>query len=478
MLVVGLGREGVALATYLSQHGLAVTATDLQTEEKLGSTVTRLKAVGVSLALGHHPESLLDDADILFVSPGVPLEIPLLTRARQRGIPLSAESRLFCHLCPVPIMVVTGSSGKTTTTTLVGKIMEADGRQGQIWVGGNIGHPLIEFVDQISSGDVVIMELSSFQLEYFHARLNKNVDMLALPGKNPQQLAQLLNSWSPHIAAVLNITPNHLDRHPSMKQYVKAKRALIDYQTDNDVLVLGLDNDMTRTIGNQFEPGVRWFSLEAQVANGAGVHQGQLALIDQTGTPQPLAGVGDIKLRGQHNQQNILAACLLAQAAGASTEAMRQVIISFTGVEHRLQLVRDLNQVAYYNDSISTSPERLMAALRSFSEPIVLLAGGYDKYLPWEDAARLILMKGRRLILFGESAPIIEEALDEVRGELAQIITEEVHHCSGLAEAVQLAAHLAEPGNVVLLSPGCASYDSFRSFVERGEMFKTLVLEL
>ena len=475
VLVVGLGREGTALATYLAGHGLSVTATDLQPATQLGQSAVTLQKSVVSLILGEHPLTLLAQADILFVSPGVPLEIPFLRQAASQKIPLSTESQLFCHLCPALIVAITGSSGKTTTTTLLGKIMEADGRK--TWVGGNVGRPLIEVVDQIEPDDIVVMELSSFQLEYFHARLNNTVNVETIPSANPPQLAALLNNWSPPVGAILNVTPNHLDRHPSMKHYVRAKRAMINYQGADEVIIMSLDNDMTRTIGNHFKPKVRWFSLEAQIANGAGLVNDSLALFDRQGQPQLLANKQDIKLRGPHNLYNILAACLMAREAGASTEAMQQVITSFTGVEHRLQLVGEHHRVAYFNDSIATSPERLVAALHSFSEPIVLLAGGRDKHLPWEDAARQILGKTHTVILFGEATERIAGVIDAVRREMV-VEGPLIHRCDNLKQAVQQATQVAHPGDVVLLSPGCASFDAFHDFTERGEQFRELVLNL
>jgi UDP-N-acetylmuramoylalanine--D-glutamate ligase len=467
-LVVGLGREGSALATYLAGHGLNVTATDLQPAEKLGTLPATLAAAGVSLVLGEHPLSLLEAVDVLFVSPGVPLEIPFLQAAKSQKIPFSTESRLFCHLCPAPILAITGSSGKTTTTTLLGKIMAAAGRN--VWVGGNIGQPLIGVVDQISPSDVVVMELSSFQLEYFHARLNHGAHI-------PPELQPLVANWSPPLSAILNITPNHLDRHPSMKHYVRAKRAIVDYQRPGGIAVMSLDNDMTRTIGYQFRDKVRWFSLEAQMPNGAGLDKGNLVFIDSEGKPQPIAQRSEIKLRGQHNINNVLAACLMAKETMASIEVMRRVITTFEGVEHRLELVRERADVRYYNDSISTSPERLIAALHSYSEPIVLLVGGRDKHLPWDEAARLILHKTQAVILFGEATELIAKALDKA-GREVHASGAVIHHCANLEEAVALAAQVARPGYVVLLSPGCASFDAFRNFAERGERFKELVAQL
>lgn len=470
LLIVGLGREGSALAIYLARHGLNVTATDAQPAEQLGTIPASLAAAGVPLVLGGHPLSLLDSTDLIFVSPGVPLESPFLQAAKSQKIPLSTESRLFCHLCPAPILAITGSSGKTTTVTLLGKIMEASGRK--TWVGGNIGRPLIEIVDQIRADDIVVMELSSFQLEYFHARLNQWANI-------PPAAAPLLASWSPQLSAILNITPNHLDRHPSMKHYVRAKRAIIDYQAPGGVMIMSLDNDMTRTIGGQFKTNVRWFSLEADVPNGAGLEGKNIALFDQDGKPQVVAHQSEIKLRGQHNLRNILAACLMAKEAGASIAAMHSVITTFTGVEHRLQLIRELQGVRYYNDSIATSPERLLAALHSFSEPIILLAGGRDKNLPWDEAARLIHHKVREIILFGEATELIVKAVEKARQEVSSTVKGvTLHRCANLAEAVSLAAQLTKPGEVVLLSPGCASYDAYRNYMERGNHFKELVMQL
>lgn len=474
-MIVGLGREGSALAGYLTRHGLLVTITDAQPAEKLSVDLTHLQTAGVTLVLGEHPASLFDQTDILFVSPGVPLTIPFLQEARARRLPLTTETKLFSALCPAPIIGITGSSGKTTTTTLVGHMIEAAGWK--TWVGGNIGRPLIELVDQIKAEDKVVMELSSFQLEYFHAKLNQGVALDRLSPDQAQVLSTLLDNWSPPVSAILNITPNHLDRHASMKEYVYAKRAMINYQGPQGRLVMNLDNDMTRTIGAQFGSRTRWFSLEAELPRGASLVQDQIALLDENSVSRPVVHRREVKLRGRHNLSNILAACLLADETGVPIETMRQVVTTFTGVEHRLQLIREYQGVWYFNDSIATSPERLMAALRSFSEPIVLLAGGRDKHLPWDEAVRLIIQKTHTVILFGEAAPLIADALAQAAPEITNTTTT-VHRCPTLAEAVAIATQEAQAGDVVLLSPGCTSFDAFRSFAERGERFKELVLGL
>jgi UDP-N-acetylmuramoylalanine--D-glutamate ligase len=280
----------------------------------------------------------------------------------------------------------------------------------------------------------------------------------------------------------LNITPNHLDRHPSMKQYAAAKRAVADYQDANGKAIMSLDNDLTRTIGHQLGHHTRWFSLEAQMPNGAALVDNNIALLDAEGTLQPVISKSDVQLRGEHNLNNVLAACLLAHEAEVSIDAMRQAVTDFTGVEHRLQWVRERDGVSYYNDSIATSPERLIAALRSFDEPVVLLAGGRDKHLPWDEAARAMMQKARQVILFGEATEIIARAIEKARqrSSARQLPADgpALHRCVNMEEAIHLAAQVANSGDVVVLSPGCASYDAFNDFAERGEMFKEFVLQL
>jgi len=478
LLVVGLAREGTALARYLAERGAHVVATDIKPARSFGDSLTPLAEAGVELVLGEHPPWLLDEAEVVFVSPGVPFDAPFLNDARARGVPLSTESRLFCQLCPAPIVAITGSSGKTTTTTLVGEMFRAADRT--TWVGGNIGRPLIGQLEQIRPDDVVVMELSSFQLEYFHPSANEHVT-----GCDPVWLP-LLAGWSPSVAAILNITPNHLDRHPSMAAYIHAKRALVAYRRPGDVAVMGLDNQVTRTMGQELAGRVRWFSVApsggrlSAVDDGAYlVGSGRQAVVtvrDKTGE-RAVCRVSDIQLRGEHNISNVLAACAVADAAGVPPEAMRQAIAAFTGVEHRLELVAEVGGVRYYNDSIATSPERLVAALKSFDEPIVLLAGGRDKHLPWDEAARLMLERTRHLVLFGEAVELIARALERV-GPRPPTSGPQLHRCVTLEDAVAVAAQVARPGDVVLLSPGCTSFDAFRDFAERGERFRELVRDL
>jgi UDP-N-acetylmuramoylalanine--D-glutamate ligase len=469
VLVVGLAREGTAAARFLVERGAQVTITDTKPAERLAEPLALLEDLPLRFALGGHPEQLLDAADLLVVSPGVPLDVPFLNQARRRGLPLSSETRLFTHLCPAAVVGITGSSGKTTTTALVGEMLKGSGRR--TWVGGNIGQPLIGHLEEIEPQDVVVMELSSFQLEFFGPWTQ---------GRPARKVAGALlepEGWSPPIAAILNLTPNHLDRHGTMEAYVAAKAHIIAYQKPEDIAVLNLDDDRTRHIGLQREQNVLWFSLMAEPPGDGAFGQGHELALRLAGRQSVVCGQEELRLRGQHNVANVLAACALASAAGAPIAALRQVATTFTGVEHRLELVREERGIRWYNDSIATSPERAIAALRSFDAPIVLLAGGRDKKLPWDDMAALAWRKVRHLILFGEAAGKMEEAMGRTRPPDAEAQTT-IHHAGTLERAVELASLLAETGDIVLLSPGGTSFDAYEDFVARGEHFRQLAQAL
>jgi UDP-N-acetylmuramoylalanine--D-glutamate ligase len=440
--IIGLAREGTALARFLAEQGAKVTVSDLKKEEELQENIAKLKSFPIRFVFGGHPGEVLERTDVLFLSPGVPLEVPIVVEAKRQGIPISSETNLFTTLCRAPIIGITGSSGKTTTVSLVGQMLKASGFR--TWVGGNIGQPLIGHLEEIEPTDKVVMELSSFQLE--------------------------IMEWSPPIAAILNITPNHLDRHSSMKAYTEAKFNILRFQQPGDVAILGYD------LITNHESQILSFSLNEEVEQGAFLRDGKITL--RLGdTEQRICSADEIKLLGRHNLENVLAACVIAAVAGASRQAMANVATTFEGVEHRLELVREIGGVRYYNDSIATSPERTVAALRSFDQPIVLLAGGRDKHLPWDEMARLTLEKVTHLVLFGEAVPIIERAMQEAGGK-RQEARGKMHKCVTLEEAVKIAAREAKPGDVVLLSPGGTSFDAFRDFVERGQRFRQLVKAL
>jgi UDP-N-acetylmuramoylalanine--D-glutamate ligase len=315
-----------------------------------------------------------------------------------------------------------------------------------VWVGGNIGNPLIADVHRMRAGDCAVMELSSFQLE--------------------------IMTRSPQVAAVLNLTPNHLDRHGTMAAYTAAKSRILRHQAAGDVAVLGLDDAGARGLVPLVQGRLLYFSGEARVDEGACL-QGEMIVVRWGGSAQAVCAVRDIPLRGRHNVLNVLAACAISVTVGAAPEAMRGAIREFTGVEHRLEFVRERDGVKWYNDSIASAPERVIAALNAFDEPVVLLAGGRDKKLPWDDFARLARARVRHLVLFGEAGPLIARAVEGVGMERARYTL-----CAGLAEAVPVAASQAERGDIVLLSPGCTSFDEFQDFAERGAKFREWVRAL
>ena len=448
--IIGLAREGIALARYLAPRGAVITVSDMKSKDVLVDSIEELSSFEIHFALGGHPEGILN-CDCLFVSPGVPWNIPILQEAARRGIPVSGESRFFLENCPAPVIGITGSSGKTTTVSLTGEMLKASGFK--TWVGGNIGEPLTPHLDEIAVEDRVVMELSSFQLKIMRS--------------------------SPAVAAILNITPNHLDRHASMEDYTEAKANILRFQKSGDVAVLGYDNEVTRGLASLTKGTVALFSMEEEVSEGAFLRQQQI-ILRLEGSEQTICHERDVRLRGRHNIENVLAACTIAGLAGADSHVMSEVVSSFQGVEHRLEFVREVDGVSYYNDSIATSPERTAAALRAFDEPIVLLAGGQDKHLPWHELASLMLERTRGVVLFGQAAGIIERVLSEAieKGQIPGDDLPAIEIKDSLEEAVITARRLARPGDVVLLSPGGTSFDAFKDFTERGVFFKDLVKAL
>ncbi len=444
-VVLGLARQGLAVTRWLKEQGAQVTVSDVKPEADLQGPVDSLRDLDVKFALGGHPLSLLDGCDVLCLSGGVPIDLPIVLEAQQRGIPLTNDAQLFVERCPAPVVGITGSAGKTTTTTLTGEICKA--AHFTTWVGGNIGTPLIGNLAEMLSTDRVVMELSSFQLDVM--------------------------TVSPHVAAVLNITPNHLDRHPSMEAYIEAKRHILDFQSFDDIAVLGYDNDIARALSGRANGYVRFFSRERIVGRGAFLKGDRIIVVQNR--EEDVCRLSDVQLRGDHNVLNVLAACAITSAVGVDVEPMAQAIRGFKGVAHRLQLVREVNGVKYYDDSIATAPERLMAGVQAFSEPIVLLAGGRDKHLPWEEAAQLIVGRVRELIVFGEMADLVQGAVEAQLNRADERVLEKVHRVTTLAEAVAAAARIAGSGEVVLLSPGGTSFDAFKDFAERGDRFQELV---
>ena len=444
-MVVGIGLSNLALIRYLLQKGAKVTACDRRTPEQLGDRAEELARLGVSFSTGEGYLAPLADHDLIFLTPGMPKHLPEIEAARQRGATISGEIGLVLDRCKAPVVAVTGSAGKTTTTTLIGAILEASGRETH--VGGNIGTVLIERVEQIPPEAAVVLELSSFQLQ--------------------------LVRRSPNISVITNISPNHLDVHASMEEYVEAKKAIFRYQSPSDWLILNADDPQVSAFAGEAPGHVVRFSRKGDPGgeHAAFIRDGQV-IWRRNGQELPTLFVDEIQLMGLHNQENVLAAMAATYLAGAPMSAVREVLTTFTGVEHRIEPVRELAGAKWYNDSKATSPTEAVAALSTLPAPIVLIAGGSDKGIPFDPIAKLVAEKVKSLILTGPTAPKIEEAVR--RGGY----NGPVQRAAEMGEAVALARQAAAPGDYVLLSPACASFDAYRNFEERGRHFKALVNDL
>lgn len=448
VLVIGAARQGTALARFLSTQGASVILNDGKPPEQLAEIAAQMAELPVQICFGEHPLTLLENCDLVCVSGGVPLTLPIILEAQKRAIPLSNDSQIFFERLHARSIGITGSAGKTTTTTLVGEIARQACRSGQkAWVGGNIGTPLINDLNAIQPADIVVLELSSFQLE--------------------------LMTISPTIAAITNITPNHLDRHGSMQAYTQAKAHILDYQTAENIAVLNRED----TGAWDLHPSVRGklisFGVQAPDASSTGTFlQDDQLCINDHGQVQPLCKIDCIHLAGIHNIMNALAASAIAFAAGFPSETIRAGIDRVKGIPHRLEFVRRWHGADWYNDSIATAPERTMAAIHSFEQPLVLLLGGRDKKLPWEELAAEIHQRARHIVLFGEAADMIENILTGYeQGQLPYTLEK----YASMPEAVQAVANIVKKGDVVLLSPGCTSYDAYKDFEERGDLFKQIV---
>jgi UDP-N-acetylmuramoylalanine--D-glutamate ligase len=446
--VLGLGRrEGVSLVRFLTALGAEVLVSDRLAAPQLAESLAAIAGLPVQLNLGgHDAERILAWSEVICVSPVIPRHLPLLQEAQRRGVRLTSEVELFFERCPAPIIGITGSAGKTTTTTMIGQMLERSGRS--VLVGGNIGRPLLGTLPRLTDDQIVVMELSSFQL---------------------QPMRQ-----SPHGAVVTNLTPNHLDRHGSMEEYAEAKRQIVKHQRAGDWMVLNASDPAVAAFAGASSACAAWFGLDVPAPDGdaAFVADDHLVL-RRRGRTSPLAPLAALRLRGRHNHENALAAALAAALAGATDVAITAVLSSFAGVEHRLQLVGEVAGARYYDDSIASTPERLLAALRSFEEPLVVIAGGRDKHLPWEEAAEALCRRCHAVILTGEARGLIRDALasaSECAGRLPAIVD-----APRFDDAVGAALATARPGDAVLLSPGGTSFDQFVDFAERGRRFATLV---
>src|SRR6266540_3837423 len=465
-LILGAARQGIALARWLARHGSRVTLSDTRGMDELSAARVSLADVDVKWAPGGHPFELLDECDVLCLSGGVPLNLPIVQEAIKRGIRLTNDTQIFMEVVPCKTIGITGSAGKTTTTTLVGEMAKlslknVEGRTQNsessafhalpsVFIGGNIGDPLINHVDDMKANDLAILEISSFQLDQM--------------------------TISPNIAAILNITPNHLDRHGTMEAYTTAKARILEFQSEEDAAILGRDDKGAWSLRNKVRGKLYTFSLNEleEGLNGTYLQDGLLNLRDGDAY-LPLILREKISLRGDHNVLNVLAALAIGHASGFPLDAMLEAVEDFRGVPHRLELVRELRGARWYNDSTASAPERSIAAIHTFDEPIVLLLGGRDNDLPWEELMQLVSERVDHVVLFGEAAEKIQKTADSLGLREDRF---SVTRVEGLHEAVLRAAELAETGDVVLLSPGGTSFDEFKDFAERGERFREWVQEL
>ncbi|MEP0841296.1 MAG: UDP-N-acetylmuramoyl-L-alanine--D-glutamate ligase [Phycisphaerae bacterium] len=430
VVVMGLGHfgGGIAVTRWLVDQGADVLVTDLASPDKLSDGLEQLKDLPVRLRLGGHDPADLDGCDLLVVSPAVPKErSPFVQQARARGIPISSEMNLFVERCPTRgVIGVTGSAGKSTTTAMIGAILSAAHAAGalpRVWMGGNIGRSLLADLGAMRADHWVVLELSSFQLE----------DLAAL-------------RWSPRLAVITNLAPNHLDRHGTLEAYADAKMNIVRFQpADGRVFVHARDEELAERVrAAGAVDRLRRYAFDPALADA-------------------------LRVPGSHNRDNAAAAVAVAKAVGVGDEAIRRGLAAFTALPHRLEFVGQRDGVRYYNDSKSTTPESTRTALEAFDEPVVMLVGGFDKQIPLGDISRLLAARARATVCYGQTGPAFHREITAAGGT-AELVR------GTFEEAVAAARRLARPGDVVILSPACASYDMFKNYEERGETFKKLAL--
>lgn len=439
VLVIGAARSGLAGAEFLAKQGNQVVLTDM----KQAVQVDNLAELGVSFVWGEQPDVEAIKPDYIVMSPGVPLTIPPVKYAKEHGIPVIGELELAYRNCKAPFAAITGTNGKTTTTTLIGELMKKTGRQ--VFVGGNIGVPIITYADKLQEEDIVVAEVSSFQLE-------------------------TVESFCPHLALMINLTPDHLDRHGDMAGYLAAKARIFENQKESDYLVLNYDDEALRELAPQSRGKVIFFSQKHKLEEGVYL-DGRKVMLALNGESLFICNADEIAIKGKHNLENSMGAIAFAYLSGVHAEDIRDVLMTFQGVEHRLEPVRTLNEVLYINDSKGTNPDSTIKAIEAYDRPIVIILGGKNKGVPFTELAGLVKQRVKKAVLVGQAKEELAEALDAA--DFNDYVRTE-----SFEEAVTKAAELAEPGDIVLLSPACTSWDMFSSFEERGRLFKKLVMEL
>lgn len=439
--VIGIGISNLPLIKYLVSLGANVTACDRRSAEDLGENYTELEKLGVKFNLGDGYLNNLS-GDMIFKTPGMRYDVPELLKAKENGSIVTSEMEVFFEVCPSHIIAVTGSDGKTTTTTLIHKMMTGAGYK--TWLGGNIGNPLLTDTEKMKENDWVILELSSFQLHTMRK--------------------------SPEIAVITNISPNHLDMHKDYKEYIDAKKNIMLYQNEGDTLIVNADNQVTADIGKSANGAVKYFSRNGMAdvyLDGNIIKRGIVEILN----------IKDIKIPGMHNVENYMAA-IAAVSGLVSKEVIVNVAKTFGGVEHRIELVRTLDGVKYYNSSIDSSPNRTINTLRVFPNKVIMIAGGKDKGIPYDEIGPALAEHVKVLILIGATSDKIQEALDAEINKTGNGKDIEVIRATSYEDAVNTARSKAHDGDVVLLSPASTSFDMFRNFEERGNLFKKIVNEL
>ncbi len=438
VLVVGLGKSGVASALFLKGHGARVTVSDTKSPDQLRDEIPVLLDHGIAVETGGHGERTFRGQDLIVVSPGVPVDAPPLVQARASGEPVIGEIELAAQHLPGPIVAITGSNGKTTTTTLAGDIITAGGFP--TLVGGNIGTPAISLVEHAARETVIVLEISSFQLE-------------------------TIQTFRPKIAVILNITPDHLDRHRTFQTYVDAKARIFENQQSSDFAVLNEDDPTCLTLAGRTRAQVFWFSRKKEVKQGAYGDEGRIFFRDAAGRREIML-VSEIRLKGAHNVENVLAGICAGALMGVPADKIRQAVRDFKAVEHRLEYVATIKGVEYYDDSKATNVDATIKALESFPANIHLILGGKDKGSDYTVLNDLLRQRVKRVYTIGAAAGKIES---HIKGAA------EIVHAETLDNAIRRANAGAQPGDIVLLAPACASFDQFQSYNHRGRVFKEVV---
>ena len=442
VLVVGLGKSGVASALFMKKHGAKVTVSDTKSGDELRNEIPVLLDNGITVETGGHGDRTFRGQDLIVVSPGVPVDAPPLAQARSLGESVIGEIELAAQFLPGPIVAITGSNGKTTTTTLTGEIMVAAGFP--TLVGGNIGTPAISLAERAKSETVIVLEISSFQLE-------------------------TVQTFRPKVAVVLNITPDHLDRHRTFEIYTDAKARIFENQHGSDFAVLNADDPTCVTLASRTRSKVFWFSRQKEVQQGAWVRDGNIVFRDGSSQTE-IMQVSEIPLKGAHNLENVLAAVCAAALMGCAPSKIRQAVQNFKAVEHRLEYTATINGVDYYNDSKATNVDATIKALESFPANIHLILGGKDKGSDYTVLNDLLRQRVKRVYTIGAAAAKIESQIVSSKNGGPEVV-----HAETLDNAIRKAHTAAQPGDVVVLAPACASFDQFKNYEHRGQVFKEIV---